>query len=360
MESLSSYAKRFIGQVAKPDVDFVFGLSPVISIEQKTVANNPRSTVGTLTDIASYLNLLFATIGQPRCPRTGEPTPSRTASQILEAILALPEGTEIELRAPVFKVYGEDLNYVFTEIRKKGCRTLIVDGKAIDISDETELEASDVEHMDAVVDRFVVKRAHEKAIRAGIASTLLVGDGLLQVQVVKGVSKAEAERFYKGLCSATHHFVYGDIGPEFFMFNNPESACRTCGGLGVDKLTHPDLLVPDVKRSIADGCFVKEAFRYNPETWDGMQMFSLSKQLGFRLDKPWKDLPERARKAILYGIEPKKVKLVAPPGAKGSTQEVGGQGRSAFPASRRGSNAGIAATASGARPTRGWSSGSTR
>src|SRR5688572_27087917 len=316
MESLSSYAKRFVAQVAKPDVDFVFGLSPVISIEQKTVANNPRSTVGTLTDIASYLNLLFATIGQPRCPRTGEPTPSRTASQILEAILALPEGSEIELRAPVFKVYGEDLNYVFTEIRKKGCRTLIVDGKSIDISDETELEASDVEHMDAIVDRFVIKRANEKAIRAGIASTLLVGDGLLQVQVVKGVSKAEVERFYKGLCSATHHFVYGDIGPEFFMFNNPESACRTCGGLGVDKLTHPDLLVPDIKRSIVDGCFVKEAFRYNPETWDGIQMYSLSKALGFPLDKPWKDLPERARKAILYGIEPKKVKLVAPPGAK--------------------------------------------
>jgi excinuclease ABC subunit A len=325
MESLSTYAKRFIGQVAKPDVDFVFGLSPVISIEQKTVASNPRSTVGTLTDIASYLNLLFATIAQPTCPRTGEPTSSRTASQILESILALPDGTQIELRAPVFKVYGEDLNFVFTEIRKKGCRTLIVDGKAIDISDETDLDASDVEHMDAVVDRFVVTRAHEKAIRAGIASTLLIGDGLLQAHIVKGTSKAEAERFYKSLCSATHHFVYGDIGPEFFMFNNPESACRTCGGLGVDKLTHPDLLVPDVKRSIADGCFVKEAFRYNPETWDGMQMFSLSKQLGFALDKPWKDLPERIRRAILYGIEPKKLKLVVPPGAKGTTQKWAGR-----------------------------------
>src|SRR5687767_7885012 len=153
MESLSTYAKRFVAQVAKPDVDFVFGLSPVISIEQKTVANNPRSTVGTMTDVASYLNLLFATIGQARCPRTGEPAPGRTASQILEAILALPEGAEIELRAPVLKVYGEDLNYVFTEIRKQGCRTLIVDGESIDISDETELEASDVEHMDAIVDR---------------------------------------------------------------------------------------------------------------------------------------------------------------------------------------------------------------
>src|SRR5262245_34414851 len=316
MESLSTYAKRFMAHVAKPDVDFVFGLSPVISIEQKTVSSNPRSTVGTMTDIASYLNLLFATISQPHCPRTGETTPSRSSSQILEAILALPEGTEIERRAPAFKVYGEDLKYVFTEIRKKGCRRLIVDGKAIDISDETELEASDVEHMDAVVDRFIVTRANEKAIRAGIVSTLLVGDGLLQVHVVKGAPKAIVERFYRGLCSPTHHFVYGDIGPEFFMFNNPESACRTCGGLGVDKLTHPDLLVPDVKRGITDGCFVREAFRYNPETWDGIQMFSLAKQLGFRLDTPWKDLPEKTRKAILYGIEPKKVKLVAPPGAK--------------------------------------------
>jgi excinuclease ABC subunit A len=128
MESLSSYAKRFVAQVAKPDVDFVFGLSPVISIEQKTLTNNPRSTVGTMTDIASYLNLLFATIGQAHCPRTGEPAPSRSSSQILEAILSLPEGTDIELRAPVFKIYGEDLEVVFTEVRKKGCRRLIIDG----------------------------------------------------------------------------------------------------------------------------------------------------------------------------------------------------------------------------------------
>src|SRR5687767_8922579 len=129
MESLSSYARRFVSQVAKPDVDFVFGLSPVISIEQKTLTSNPRSTVGTMTDIASYLNLLYATVGRAHCPRTGEPTPSRSASQILEAILSLPEGTEIELRAPVFKVYGEELDVVLTEVRKKGCRWLIVNGR---------------------------------------------------------------------------------------------------------------------------------------------------------------------------------------------------------------------------------------
>src|SRR5262244_3493565 len=144
MESLSSFAKRFVAQVTKPDVDFVFGLSPVISIEQKTIGNNPRSTVGTMTDIASYLNLLFATIAQPHCPRSGEPAPSRTSSQILEGVLSLPEGTEIELRAPVFKVYGEELDFIFTELRKKGCRTLVVDGKPVDISAEVALDESTV------------------------------------------------------------------------------------------------------------------------------------------------------------------------------------------------------------------------
>src|SRR6516164_5664591 len=139
LESLSSYAKRFVTQVAKPDVDFVFGLSPVISIEQKTIASNPRSTVGTMTDIASYLNLLFATIGQPCCPRTGEPTPARTSSQIVEAILGLSENAEVELRAPVFPVYGEELDYVFTELRKKGCRRLVIDGKPVDLAGKIDL-----------------------------------------------------------------------------------------------------------------------------------------------------------------------------------------------------------------------------
>jgi len=316
MESLSSYAKRFISHVAKPDVDFVFGLSPVISIEQKTLTSNPRSTVGTMTDIASYLNLLYATIAQAHCPRTGEPTPSRSASQILESILSLPEGAEIELRAPVFKLYGEDLDVVLTEVRKKGCRRLIVDGKQVDISAEVALDESKVRNMDAVVDRFVVSRRHEKAIKAGIASTLLVGDGLMQVHIAKGASKEVAARFYQGVCSPTHHFVYGEIGPDYFVFNNPESACRTCGGLGVDKLTHPELLIPDPRRSILGGCFVREAFKYNPDTWDGRMMYSLSVALNFALDTPWTELSEAARDAILYGIDPNRIPMLTPPDAK--------------------------------------------
>jgi len=143
-----------------------------------------------------------------------------------------------------------------------------------------------------------------------------VGDGLLHVQIVKGANKAEAKRFYDSLGSKTHHFVYGDIQPEYFMFNNPESACRTCEGLGVHKLTHPELLVPDPRRSIRGGCFVREAFKYNPDTWDGRMMYSLSKELKFSLDTPWEELPETARNAILNGIDPKKVVLTSPPEAK--------------------------------------------
>jgi excinuclease ABC subunit A len=325
MESLSSYAKRFVMQVARPDVDFVYGLSPVISIEQKTIGNNPRSTVGTMTDIASYLNLLYATVGVPHCPRSGEITPSRSASQILEAILALPEGTEIELRAPVFRQYGEDIEFVLTEVRKKGCRQLIVDGKTIDISAQIELDESKIRDMDAVVDRLVISRKHEKAIKAAVAATLLVGDGLMRVEIVKGVGKAEAEAFYRAQCSKTHHFVYGDIQPEYFMFNNPESACRTCGGLGVHKLTHAELLVPDPQRSIAGGCFVREAFKYNPDTWDGHIMYSLSKAFRFSLDAPWEKLPEEVRRAILEGLDGKKVTMRVPPEAKVKRLEEAGK-----------------------------------
>jgi excinuclease ABC subunit A len=316
MESLSTYAKRFIAQVAKPDVDFIYGLSPVISIEQKTTGSNPRSTVGTLTDIASYLNLLFATIAEPHCPRTGEHVHSRTPNQILEAILALPEGAEIELRAPVFPVYGEELDFVFTEVRKKGCRQMLIGGKRIDLAEQLSVDEDPAPEMNAVVDRVVVGARHEKAIKAAIAATLLVGDGLMQIEILKGTSKAETERFYKGLCSATQRFVYGGIEPEFFMFNNPEAACRTCGGLGVHKITHPELLIPDPKRSIVGGCFVKEAFKYNPDTWDGRIMFTLSKALRFSLETPWEKLAESARNAILYGLDGKKVKILVPPDAK--------------------------------------------
>ena len=327
MESLSSYAKRFVAQVAKPDVDFVFGLSPVISIEQKTLTNNPRSTVGTMTDIASYLNLLYATIGHAHCPRTGEPVPTRTSSQILEAILALPEGTADRAaraglqglrRRPGVRLHrAPEEGDPSAHRRRQAGRSRRTRSRS---------RSRSVTNMDAIVDRFVVSRKHEKAIKAGIAAALLVGDGCCR--------SSEGRRILQGLGSKTHHFVYGDIGPDYFMFNNPESACRTCGGLGVDKLTHPELLVPDTKRSIAGGCFVNEAFKYNPETWDGRVMYSLSIALKFSLDTPWKDLSEKVRQAILYGID-RKITMTSPPEAKISRDKWEGQATSFHGIARR-------------------------
>ena len=360
MESLSTYAKRFVAQVAKPDVDFVYGLSPVISIEQKTIANNPRSTVGTMTDIASYLNLLYATIGEPHCPRTGELTPSRTASQILEAILGLPEGTEIELRAPVFKQYGEELDFVLTEVRKKGCR----------IADHRRQAGG---HLRGGGDRRIEGQGHGRGggpLRGGPQAR--EGDQGRDRRHAAGGRRpapgADRQRRGQGggravlsrACSKTHHFVYGDIQPEYFMFNNPESACRTCGGLGVHKLTHPELLVPDPRRSIVGGCFVREAFKYNPG------------HLGRARDvQPLQSARLLARHAVGEAAGHGAARHPGRPGASEDrdARAAGGEGqargrraasRSASAASRAASSGTTAATGSAARPAPAWKRGSTR
>ena len=322
MESLSSYAKRFIAQVEKPDVDFVYGLSPVVSIEQKTIGRNPRSTVGTLTDIASYLNLLFATIGEGHCPYTDEPVPVKTSSQILESLLKLPEGAEVELRAPIFQVYGEDPEFIFNEIRKLGCRHVDIDsggGKPpvrIDLAEDVPDALPGDPKLTAVVDRFVLVPGVEKQLKAGIEHALRVGDSLLSAAVVGGTNAREASRFAKTFGSARHALVYGDIVPDFFMFNNPESACRTCGGIGTDKRTHPDLLITNPERSVKDGCFLRDAFNYRPDNHRGYTLYSLSQEHGFDLDTPWQDLSDQARDLILYGTRGEPLQLQIPPDAK--------------------------------------------
>ena len=315
MESLSSFAKRYIAQVEKPDVDFVYGLSPVVSIEQKTIARNPRSTVGTLTDIASYLNLLFATIAEGHCPYTDEPVPIRTAAQIVEAILSLPKGAEVELYAPIFEVYGEAPEFLFTEVRKQGCRHVEIDGERVDLNEDPPDAMPPGARLSALVDRFVVAPDVEKQLKAGVEHALRVGDSLVFARVVGGATKKRIATFEKEFGSPTHNLVYGDIGPDFFMFNNPESACRTCGGIGTDKRTHQDLLVSNPERSIRDGCFLRDAFTYRPDNHRGYTLYSLSEELGFSLDEPWQDLSAEARQAILYGTgEPLQLRI--PPDAK--------------------------------------------
>ena len=307
MESLSTYAKRFVAQVAKPDVDFVFGLSPVISIEQKTIANNPRSTVGTMTDIASYLNLLFATIGQAALPATGEPTPSRTSSQILEAILSLPEGAEIELRAPVFKVYGEDFDFVFTEVRKKGCRRLIIDGKpwtsprrssSTRSSHSTwtpswtaSSSGAQAREGDPGGDRRHAaggRRAAAGARRQGREQG--GGGGVLPRALQhRRTTSSTATSLPSSSCSTTRRAPAAPAAAWAWT----SSRIRTCWS-------------PIRKRSIAGGCFVKEAFKYNPDTWDGRMMFSLAKTLGSRSTRRGRSCPRRRAQRDPDGIEPKK------------------------------------------------------
>ena len=316
MESLSSYAKRFIAQVEKPDVDFVYGLSPVVSIEQKTIARNPRSTVGTLTDISSYLNLLFATIGEGHCPYSGERVPVKTASQILESILALPTGAEVELRAPIFQVYGETPEFIFNEVRKLGCRYVDIDGERIDLTEEVPDALPGDPKLTALVDQLVIAPDVERQLKAAIEHTLRVGDSLLSAAVVGGTTKARARAFAKEFGSATHALVYGDIVPDFFMFNNPESACRTCGGIGTDKRTHPDLLVTNPERSLRDGCLLRDVGNFRPDNHRGYTLHSLADEYGFSLETPWRELTPEAQELVMYGTKGEPLQLRMPPDAK--------------------------------------------
>ncbi len=316
MESLSSYAKRFIAQVEKPDVDFIYGLSPVISIEQKTLARNPRSTVGTLTDISSYLNLLFATIADGHCPYTNEPVPIKTTSTIVEALMSLPAGTEFELLAPVFQIYGEEPKVLFTEIRKQGCRKVYIDDDPIDLTQEVPEALEGEPRIFAVVDQITLVAGVEKQLKAAVEHSLRVGDSLMTVGIVKGLQASAKTKFAQEFGSKTHGLVYGDIVPDFFMFNNPESACRTCGGVGRDKQTHPDLLVTNPEASIREGCFLRDAFSYKVDQFNGYLLYSVAEEYGFSLDTPWRELSEEHRNLVMYGTQGKLVKLQIPPDVK--------------------------------------------
>ncbi|MBI2298756.1 MAG: excinuclease ABC subunit UvrA [Armatimonadetes bacterium] len=307
MESLSTYARRFVAQVAKPDLDFIYGLSPVISIAQKTIGHNPRSTVGTLTDIGSYLNLLFATIASAECPFCAGPIPIRTTPQLLDDLLGFGPGTLVELRAPVWPIYGENLDVLFTEIRKKGYRRLLIDGREVDLSDELELDETAIGRMEVIIDRVELRPGREKELATSLRNALLVGDPYVSVHL-------------PGRDDCTwgcpeHKLVVGDLQPSFFMFNEPASACRTCLGLGTHLQVHPDLLVPDKSRSINGGCFIRDAFFPTPDNWAGRMAYSLSQHYGFSLDTPFAELPPDIVDLLLYGSHGHKFTLLLPPDA---------------------------------------------
>jgi excinuclease ABC subunit A len=326
LESLSAYSRKFVAQLKKPKVDFVMGLSPVLSIEQKTTVRNPRSTVGTMTDIYDYLRMLYATIGLAHCPYCQREVPVKHPKQMLEHLLSLREGTEVEIRAPVFKFYGEDYAYLFDDVRTKGYRRIRIDGELVDISQEIALDERETYQFEAVIDRFLIKEGLDKQVLASLDHGLLMGEGFLSFHILNPEhARLDHETFYADFACPDHGVVMGEVEPHYFSFNLPSasSSCVTCLGLGTYRQVHPDLLVPDKSRSIREGAFVSAAFKYDKNLWDGRIMYSLAQHYGFSLDTPFQDLPDKIVDILFYGSRGEKFKIVLPYGATVGAKHVG-------------------------------------
>ena len=324
LASMSTFAKRFIGQLKKPDVDFVNGLSPVVSIDQKTVGSNPRSTVGTMTDISDYLRMLFATMGTPHCPLCQEALAIRSPHQMMEHLLSLPRGTEVEVRAPVYKIHGEDYEYLFEQIRVNGYRRARIDGKPRDLGEHIELSEDEEHSVEAVIDSFVVGPGIDQQVVTSLEHGLKLGDGLLGFHVLgRKPGDSAVKKFYNGFGCTRHRLVAGEMQQVQFTFNDPAGACPTCSGIGTAMRVHPSLLVPDPKRSLNQGAFVNAAISNNPDSWGGRQLYSLAAHYGFSLDTPFKDLAQKHVDVLLFGTKGDQFEVLVPPGAKYGQQHAG-------------------------------------
>jgi excinuclease ABC subunit A len=324
LESLSAYSRKYVAQIQKPKVDAILGLSPVISIEQKSVSRNPRSTVGTMTDIYDYFRVLFTTCGTAHCPYCGEEVATRSPVQIAEHILSLPQGTLVEIDAPIFKIYGEDYPYLFGEVRSRGYRRMRIDDELIDLSEEFEIDETMSYEMDVVIDKFIVKPDIFKPLLAAINGGLRVGEGFLRFRILTP-NKVEDGRWFDGLTCAEHHVVAGELEPVYFSFNEPVGACVTCTGLGMYWYVQPELLILDPTKSLRSNQAIEpKAFHYDKDSWAGRMIYSLAQHYGFSLDAPWQELPERIRHIVMHGSGDEKITVLQPPGAKkGEAWHVG-------------------------------------
>ena len=314
MASMSTYARRFVSQLKKPDVDFINGLSPVISIDQKTVGKNPRSTVGTMTDIQDYLRMLYATIGQPHCPWCEEPVIAWSATQILEHLMALPQGTEVEVRSPIWKVWGENWEWHLDQIRHHGYRRARIDGNEVDLGNTIDLHDDKEYHIEAVIDRFFIAPTIDREVLASLEDARKVGDGLYACEILSPVSAVIIAAFKKGFGCQAHGILSLQLHHGDFTFNDPAGACVTCSGLGTGKRVHKGLLVPDPSLTLREGAIVSR--EYNPNNWNGRYLYSLSTHFSFSLDTPFGALDQSVKDLLFYGMPQKEVKVLVPPEAK--------------------------------------------
>lgn len=323
LESLSAYSRKHVAQLKKADVDFIHGLSPVISIEQKSVSQNPRSTVGTMTDIYDYFRVLYTTSGVAHCPYCKREVPVRTAAQMAEHVLSLPQGTVVEIDAPIFKLYGEDYPYLFGQVRSQGYRRLRVDDELLDLSDELELDESETYGLEAVIDTVLVKPDIYKNLTVSIENGLRVGEGFLRFRILTPDKVRDVDGFYESFACPDHYVTMGEPEPYYFAFNVPSSACPTCLGLGIYLHVHPDLLVPDKTRSIRGGAFIPQVFKFDKNNWTTRIMCSMAQHYGFSMDTPFGELSPEAVDLVLYGTKGERFPIVLPEGATKGHEQVG-------------------------------------
>jgi len=296
VESLSAYARQFLGRMEKPDVDYIEGLSPAISIDQKGPGRNPRSTVGTATEIYDYLRLLFARVGHPHCPNCGQEISQQTVQQIVDALLELPPQTRIMIMAPLIKDRKGEHQGVFEDLRKAGYVRVRVDGRVCDLSEDFDLDKYKQHNIEAVVDRLVIEgRVQQGRLADSVETSLKLGGGVVLVEVLDGEELLFSEHFACLRCGIS----LGEIEPRTFSFNSPHGACPACTGLGVKMEIDPDMVLPKKELSVAEGAIRPWGWF----SWHSSQLESLARRYSFSLHVPVKELSERHLNLILYGEE---------------------------------------------------------
>ena len=307
VESLSSYARMFLGQMEKPDVDYIDGLSPAISIDQKTTSKNPRSTVGTVTEIYDYLRLLWARVGTPHCPKCGKEIKQQTIDQIIDQVLALPEATRIQVMAPVVRGKKGTHQKIFEDARKSGYVRCRVDGSLYDLTETIELDKNKKHNIEIVVDRLVIREDIARRLTDSVEVASNLAGGLVVINIV---GEDRDILFSQNYACEDCGISIEELSPRMFSFNNPFGACPTCTGLGSQLKVDPDLIIPNKKLSILDGAITASGWNnIKGDSISRMYFDALSKKYGFKLTTPVKDLPEEVMDVILYGTKGEKLKL---------------------------------------------------
>ncbi|HVQ88996.1 MAG TPA: excinuclease ABC subunit A, partial [Actinomycetes bacterium] len=304
VESLSAYARQFLGQMDKPDVDFIEGLSPAVSIDQKSTSRNPRSTVGTITEVYDYLRLLYARIGHPHCPVCGKPIARQTPQQIVDQLLALDEGTRFQVLAPVIRGRKGEYLDLFRQLQGQGYARVRVDGTVHALAEVPKLNKQQKHTIEVVVDRLAVKRSAKQRLTDSVETALGLGSGIVVLDFVDLADNdpARERTFSEHLACMDDGLSFEELEPRSFSFNSPYGACPDCHGLGTRMEVDPELVVPDPSMSLAEGAVAPWSGAHTTEYF-GRLLKSLADTMKFDIDKPFAKLPVKVRRAVLEGVD---------------------------------------------------------